>query len=137
MDNSSLTTLDITLPDGRHYPIHIGQGILSDAKNFIDAPRAIIVTDENVAEHWLEPLQDGLDFYTDTIVLPAGESTKSFELLEILLNELLGLKPDRQTPLIALGGGVVGDGGHQGVVHPLVLHPEEADDVEFAEDVVE
>ncbi len=101
--------MDITLPDGRSYPIHIGSGLLAKVSKLIDTKRAIIVTDENVAEHWLDSLQDHTTFNTDTIVLPAGEASKSFELLEILLNELLALEPDRNTTLIAFGGGVVGD----------------------------
>lgn len=101
--------MDITLPDGRSYPIHIGSGLLAKASELINTNRGIIVTDENVAEHWLEALQDSLTFNTDTIILPSGEASKSFELLEILINELLSLKPDRKTTLIAFGGGVVGD----------------------------
>ncbi|MDG1286622.1 MAG: 3-dehydroquinate synthase [Rickettsiales bacterium] len=101
--------MKIALPDGRSYPIHIGQGLLAKAGELIDAPRTIIITDENVAPHWLDRLTENLNIGFDVIVLPAGEATKSFNLLEQLLNELLGLKPDRKTLLIALGGGVVGD----------------------------
>ena len=44
-----------------------------------------------------------------TIILPAGEKTKSFAHLEALLDEMLGRGIERSTVLIALGGGVVGD----------------------------
>ncbi len=101
--------MKITLPDGRSYPIHIGQGLLTKLGELVKAPRAIIITDENVAEHWLDTVTDNLAIGYDVIVLPAGEATKSFNLLEQLLNELLGLQPDRKTLLIALGGGVIGD----------------------------
>ena len=101
--------IDIQLPDGRHYPIHIGEGLIEQAENHIQARRAIIITDENVALHWLEALKQALPAVSDVIILPAGEATKSFAQLESLLDQLLSLKPDRKTTLIALGGGVIGD----------------------------
>jgi 3-dehydroquinate synthase len=46
---------------------------------------------------------------TDEIVLPPGEQTKDFAHLERLLDRLLGMKIERRTTLVALGGGVIGD----------------------------
>jgi 3-dehydroquinate synthase len=45
----------------------------------------------------------------DAIVLPAGEQTKDIAHFEKLLNEILGRGIERDTSLLALGGGVVGD----------------------------
>lgn len=101
--------MDITLPDGRSYPIYIGEGVLARISELISTKRGIIVTDENVAEHWLDALHDATDFQTDTIILPAGEASKSFELVEVLLNQVLALHPDRNTTFLAFGGGVIGD----------------------------
>jgi 3-dehydroquinate synthetase len=42
-------------------------------------------------------------------VVPAGEASKSLDVLAALYDWALGLRPDRHTPLLALGGGVVGD----------------------------
>ncbi len=102
----------------RSYPIHIGKDLLAQCGKLIAerAPsnRLIIITDEQVAaagDH-LKRLQTSLQQHavqTEVMTLPAGESTKSFPHLEKLLNDLLALKPDRKTTLIALGGGVVGD----------------------------
>lgn len=107
---------NITLPDGRNYPIIIEAGCLaslgSDVKARAEAKRVIIVTDEHVAAHWLSDVEEQfekVDIRYDTITLPAGEATKSFSQLEKLLNQLLALQPDRKTLLIALGGGVIGD----------------------------
>jgi 3-dehydroquinate synthase len=43
------------------------------------------------------------------IVLPAGEATKSAHHLQTIYDEVLSAGIDRQTPMLALGGGVVGD----------------------------
>lgn len=102
--------MHISLPDGRSYPIHIGEGLIRKAGEYISSPRVIIVTDNNVEKHWLKPLLSSLsDKQVDHITLPAGEATKSFSQLEQLLDKLLSMKPDRKTTLIALGGGVIGD----------------------------
>jgi len=53
-------------------------------------------------------LQDaGLAF--DAVVVPPGERSKSFHHLEALIERLVELKVARDSTLIALGGGVVGD----------------------------
>jgi 3-dehydroquinate synthase len=48
-------------------------------------------------------------FQTLTVVVPAGEQSKSLEQLSRLYDALYDLKADRRTPVIAVGGGVVGD----------------------------
>jgi len=100
----------------RSYDIHVGEGAIARAgdilKDILRAPRAVIVTDENVANAWLQPLRaslNGAGIKTREIILPAGEHTKSLEHLNGLLDDLLEHNIDRKTTLIALGGGVVGD----------------------------
>lgn len=100
----------------RGYDILIGSGLITTAGEHIAGviarPRVVIVTDETVATHWLAPLQQSLDAATishQTIVLPAGEQTKDFSHFTNLLEQILELKVDRRTTLVALGGGVVGD----------------------------
>jgi 3-dehydroquinate synthase len=44
-----------------------------------------------------------------TLVIPAGEGSKTFSQIDFLLKEMLSLGVDRKTLVIALGGGVVGD----------------------------
>ena len=115
MSVESIETLNVDLGD-RSYDIHVGSGAIELAgtllKNVLRAPRAVIVTDENVAPHWLETLRTSLnsaDIKTREIILPPGEHTKSLEHLGSLLDDLLENNIDRKTTLIALGGGVVGD----------------------------
>jgi 3-dehydroquinate synthase len=75
--------------------------------------RCVIVTDTNVGEIYLKRLEAVLSASSHTllpsIVVPAGEGSKSFEGLKDLLGQLFERGVDRQTLLIALGGGMVGD----------------------------
>jgi 3-dehydroquinate synthase len=109
------SSLKVELKD-RSYDIVIGENLLAQAGKIISPilprPRVIIITDENVAQYHLKKLTHGLDackINHQQVILPAGESTKSFGQLEKLLDTLLGFKPDRHITLIALGGGVIGD----------------------------
>ena len=74
--------------------------------------RFAVVTDENVAEVHLETLagsltEAGLAF--SSIVLTPGESSKSFETLESVVDGVLSARLERGDLLVALGGGVIGD----------------------------
>jgi len=74
--------------------------------------RCLLVTDENVAAHYRTPLVEGLsnaDWTVRTLVLPPGEEIKSAACLHRIYDEALEWGIDRQTPVLALGGGVIGD----------------------------
>lgn len=73
---------------------------------------AIVVSDTNVAEEYLELVQNQLKLCfkrLDTLVIEAGEASKSVEVSTKLWNEFIKLGADRKSSVIALGGGVVGD----------------------------
>jgi 3-dehydroquinate synthase len=98
----------------RSYDIIIGENLIDNAggyiKPFLNRAKTVIITDQNVAHHQLGRLEESLhniDF--TTIILPPGESTKSFAQAEDLLNQLLALKLERSDTIIAFGGGVIGD----------------------------
>lgn len=100
----------------RAYDVLIGPGLLQRASNFIEsalgACRCGIVTDENVASRHLESVQQALaesNRFVGSVVLPPGESTKSFTQLDHLCRELLTMGLERSDVVIALGGGVIGD----------------------------
>ncbi|NKB44929.1 MAG: 3-dehydroquinate synthase [Alphaproteobacteria bacterium] len=108
-------TLTVALND-RSYPIHIGPGLVEQAGALllpvIQKPRVFIITDENVAQHYLAPLQSSLEasgIKCGHLILPAGESTKSFANLQLVVEAMLAAKIERSTTAIALGGGVIGD----------------------------
>jgi len=110
-----MASLHVELAE-RSYDIAIGEGLLEQAGKLLAPllrrPRVIIVTDETVATLHLQTVKTALDncniAHTE-VILPAGEHTKSYEQLQLLLDLLLAGTPDRNTTLIALGGGVIGD----------------------------
>jgi 3-dehydroquinate synthase len=72
----------------------------------------VIVTDENVAGLHLATLQDSLErsgIEHASIVLPPGETTKSYEKFQYLCDALLENEVERNDVIIAFGGGVIGD----------------------------
>lgn len=112
-DDHDVVKVDL---DSRDYDIHIGGGIINRAGGLISPllrrKRTVVITDRNVAQHWLLPLSTSLEasgVELETIILEPGEQTKSFGHLEQLSNELLGKRIERSTIIIALGGGVIGD----------------------------
>lgn len=102
--------------DDRSYDILVGPGLISRAGE-LAAPllrrrRVAIVTDAHVAQHHLDTLKASLDasgIRHDTVILPPGEQTKCFSILESLMESLLQAGLERGDMLIAFGGGVIGD----------------------------
>ena len=104
-------TLTIEL-GARAYPIRVGHGLLANPHSFAEARgRAVrLVTDRNVAAHYLEPVRKALGLETGhCLVLPAGEAQKTFDNASRLLDWLLESQLPRDGVVVALGGGVIGD----------------------------
>ena len=100
----------------RGYDIHVGTGLLDQAGERIRPVLArqpvVIVTDRVVAALHLDALQASLDragVRYETVILEGGERTKEFAGLESLVGEVLDTRPERDSVLVALGGGVIGD----------------------------
>lgn len=109
-----MRTLSVSLGD-RSYPIHIGSGLCGDAR-LIPEPllkgKVVVITNITIAPLYLETVQAGLRARGATcisVILPDGEAYKSWETLNKIFDELLSNRCERKTPLIALGGGVIGD----------------------------
>jgi 3-dehydroquinate synthase len=107
--------ISVALGD-RSYEIHIGRRLLGQAgtliKPLLATPKVFVVTDENVARLHLEALAASLDaagIEHAYAILPPGEATKNFAELERLLDAMLAARSERGTPIVAFGGGVVGD----------------------------
>jgi len=99
----------------RSYDIVIERGLLARAaahlKPLSRGRSMAIVSDANVAPH-LATLQTALaaaGIASEAIVLPPGESTKSWAQLEAVADQLLAHGVERGDHVIALGGGVIGD----------------------------
>ncbi|OYV46088.1 MAG: 3-dehydroquinate synthase [Halothiobacillus sp. 20-53-49] len=98
----------------RSYPIYIGMNLLEHTAllaRHIPGEVAVIVSNTTVAPLYAQALQQRLSAFkqVELVVLPDGEQYKSLETLSQIFDALVGAKCDRQTTLIALGGGVIGD----------------------------
>ena len=100
---------------GRAYDIHIGADLLGRPElitRVLPHPRVAVVSNAIVAPLYLERLCAGLRgaaIEVVSVVLPDGEAHKNWETLQLVFDALLANRCDRQTTLVALGGGVVGD----------------------------
>lgn len=100
----------------RSYVIEIGTGLLAGCGEKIAAlvrgRQAAVVTDSNVGPLYAETVQHSLEaqgFAVTVVTIPAGESSKSWQQAEHILTVLLEQRFHRDSCVIALGGGVVGD----------------------------
>lgn len=107
-----MSTLHLDLGE-RSYPIYIDSGLLLKASplvSHIRAKRVCIISNDIVSPLYAESLKSQLaDFQVDELILPDGESEKSLANFEKIMSHLLANAHGRDTTLIALGGGVVGD----------------------------
>jgi len=107
-----MATLNLDLGE-RSYPIYIESALLSKAElltSHIRAKRVCIVTNDVVAPLYLQALKDKLsDFTVDEVILADGEAEKSLSNFDVIMSHLLEQEHGRDTTLIALGGGVIGD----------------------------
>ena len=107
-------TRSITVELGeRSYPIVIGSGLLGggfDLAAHVKGPDCLVVTNETVEPLYLEALLADLQGKeVSAISLPDGEAYKTLETVVDILDTLVEHGANRDTTLVALGGGVVGD----------------------------
>jgi 3-dehydroquinate synthase len=113
-DDESMKTLNVGLAE-RSYPIHIGNDLLNKPElllPYLPRKRAVIVSNTTVAPLYLERLTEGLakhQIQVESIVLADGEQYKNSESMNLIYDALLRSHCERSTPIIALGGGVIGD----------------------------
>lgn len=116
--NNMMQTITVDListPDQRSYPIHIGNNLLEQANLILPhllQKRVAIISNTTVAPLYMNKLcvaleRHGVEFVP--IILPDGESYKTWETLNQIYDALLTHRCERHTTIIALGGGVVGD----------------------------
>jgi 3-dehydroquinate synthase len=108
-------TVDVALGE-RAYDIVIGRDVLQSLGGRIAAlrpgVRAAVVTDRNVANHWLDKTEASLSeagIATSRIIVEEGEGSKTYGGLEQVSEALISAKIERNDLVVALGGGVVGD----------------------------
>ncbi len=109
-----MLTVTVALEE-RSYPIHIGSDLTARSDLIIAhlaQPRVAVVTNPVVGELYLDRLTGALEkagVAVVPIVLPDGESHKTWQTLNLVFDRLLEQRCERKTTLIALGGGVIGD----------------------------
>jgi len=110
-----MKVLQVELDKARSYPIYIGSGLLAQPElltRHIRSKQVAIVSNETIAPLYLDKLRTALaDYQIETVILPDGEQYKNLQYLEKIFDQLLTSKFSRNSTLIALGGGVIGDMG--------------------------
>jgi 3-dehydroquinate synthase len=108
-------TVDVALGP-RSYTIHIGHRVLEQIGAIVGPllrrSYCVIVTDENVAAVHLQSLEEALaasGIATAAVLVPPGETSKSYDGLSELCERLLAAGVERSDLVIAFGGGVIGD----------------------------
>ena len=108
-------TVDVALGE-RRYDIVIGRDVLPSLGSRVAAlrpgARAAVVTDRNVAKHWLDKTEASLSaagIASSRIIVEEGEGSKTYAGLEKVSEALVAAKIERNDLVVALGGGVVGD----------------------------
>ena len=101
---------------GRAYEVCVGSGVLAHADELVPvlagAERAFVIADAPVAERYLAALSDGLAARGLGVVhlgVPEGEEAKSLQVMNALERQLATQAAHRDDPIVALGGGAVGD----------------------------
>ena len=99
------------------YPIYIGQQLLGHEslfKKYISGKQLCIVASANIPSIYLENLKSSVKKIPDleqidTLLVPDLDESKTIEAANSLWSKLIELGHRRDTTLIALGGGVIGD----------------------------
>ena len=99
----------------RSYPITIASGLFNEPASFLplkSGEQVMLVTNETLAPLYLDKVRGVLEqagVNVDSVILPDGEQYKSLAVLDTVFTALLQKPHGRDTTMVALGGGVVGD----------------------------
>lgn len=100
----------------RSYDINIGTGLLDQTGEMLAGlgmgSRVVILSNPVVEELYCSRVNDSLSaagFQCSRVIMPDGEQYKTYDWSYNILTELLKLRLDRKSCVVALGGGVVGD----------------------------
>lgn len=106
----------VTIQDG--YPVYIGCQIIEQLPKLLRSHsinqenKLVCITDSNVAPFYLVNLTRQLlqhEYSIEQIIIPAGEDSKTIKTIEYVVGKCLEYQLNRQSVILALGGGVVGD----------------------------
>ena len=98
---------------GVGYPIEIGAGLLDrldiHLSQLPEGTRLALITDTNVGALYAERVVKSIGRSVDQIIVPPGEAQKTRQVWAMITDRLSALGLGRDTALLALGGGVIGD----------------------------
>ncbi len=110
-----MRTVHIDLGE-RSYPIHIDSGLLDDVGRLLHercpAPTTAVISDQTVADLYAERVMHSVQqagYRASLLVVPPGEASKSLQTAASLYDRLAEAMIERRSPVVALGGGMVGD----------------------------
>ncbi len=110
-----MENINIDLPQNG-YEIHFGKNIFGQLLDIISSSdlnnNLFFVIDDNVYELHTEVIDSIINSYkgkVNTQIIKSSEQLKSFETLQTIYNSLLDNNYTRDSLLIAIGGGIVGD----------------------------
>lgn len=96
--------------DANSYYINIGENILGNIEKYIGhRDKIMVITDRNVDDLYGSILLDSLIGEAYKYIVEPGETSKTISTVEGILEEMVSLNFTRNSKIIALGGGVVGD----------------------------
>jgi 3-dehydroquinate synthase len=114
-DADAVTTIEIRSNQNR-YDAVVGSQLLDRVGQLIagkvQGSRSAIISDTNVASHFANRVLKSLeasDFQPTLITVPAGEKSKSLEQAGEICERMLAAAFDRQSFVVGLGGGMIGD----------------------------
>lgn len=113
---AGMTRITVPTPEG-HYHICLGEGILAQsgrllANRNLAIGQAAIVTNAEIAAQYAETLSESLkqEGYAPILcTVPEGEAHKTLATVQVLYDQFVAAGLDRRSPIIGLGGGVIGD----------------------------
>jgi len=110
-----MKTVEVKLP-GDSYRIHIGAGLLDKTGRYLNeigiGGKLVIITNPSVKKLYGQSLEKGLirdGFQVTVLEVPDGEEQKSLDMAGKLYQQLSDAYAERTMPVLALGGGVIGD----------------------------
>ena len=103
--------VDIGLNEGRGYRVLIGSGVISNKASWLDVlgSKVAVITNATVADLYLDTLTSAVDRDLDVIEIGDGEEFKSLKTFSQVIDRLVDGGHNRDSTIIAMGGGVVGD----------------------------
>lgn len=111
----TLTTIDVELGD-RSYPIRIGRGWVGEIgamiKEALPVGRLAVITNPEIESLWAGRVIESMvsaGLEAEVFAIPEGEGAKTLDTVALIYDFLIERHYDRQSALVALGGGVVGD----------------------------